>query len=390
MCREDSAGKVRLYCDYTVEDIHGRLWFEVIDTYSDYLFEECGDAFFVALVLLAHIKGLDIQFSTPVSERLHYGVVELLLPAMQIAFPGPRSVSVHADTTDFEFTPVAVGAALSLGVDSFHTLTSSSNGPYPVTHLTFFNSGAMGEEGGEFARILYNRLVAEVEQVASRLELPFVAIDSNIADVLKYSFARTHSIQNLCFCLFMPRLFKVYYYASGFPVTHFRIEGSAAATEYDLLVSKALATESLEVLVSGLYDRRIDKIQSISSFIPAREHLNVCLFTEKSLLGDANGRAENCSRCYKCVKTLVALDASGLLETYSEVFDLEQYRLERSKNLGWMLFLAWRGRDPHATEVVEMGKRQSGFFDPSAYRHALRRGAAGGTARLRRRLGLTV
>ncbi|MBJ6984224.1 hypothetical protein [Luteimonas sp. MC1750] len=353
-----------------------RLWFEVSEEHLIHMSVECGDAFFVALVLMAHLRSQDISFTTPVSARLYYGVTEVLLPALRILSPNLPAISVVAETRDFHFTPTESGTALSLGVDSFHAIASSLDGPFPVTSLTLFNSGAFGDYGGDESRSLFWRTAENVAEAASEMGLPLILIDSNISEILQVSFVRTHSIRNLSFALLLPRLFSKFYYASGYPVSEFRLDASVvAATHYDLLMSKALCTETLEVMIAGLHDDRIDKIASISTFPPALHHLNVCVIAESNqFLDQSLSSVRNCSRCFKCVKTMVALDALGLLDSYSQVFDLVLYRSERTSNLGRILYDAMKLKSAHAMEIVSEGKNRPGFIPPQAYGYAAMRG----------------
>lgn len=381
--REGSAA--RLYCDYELDGDSNQLWFEVGDEFSEYVSRECGDAFFVPLVLLAHLRGQDITFSTPISSRLHYGVVYALLPALRIVLPGTRVIRVFAETSDFQFEPTAVGTALSLGVDSFHAVAQSIDGPYPVSHLALFNSGAFGELGGERSRVLFRQTASAVAKAALEMDLPLILVDSNMSEVVQCSFQLTHSIRNLSFALLFPRLFKIFYYASGYPVTQFQLKSKEDATRYDLLMSVALHTESLEVMIAGLFDDRITKISTIASFYPALHHLNVCFLSESNpFLSASENNVGNCSRCFKCVKTLVALDVLGKLDSFSSVFDLDVYESQRDFNLGWMLYDAKKLRSVHAIEILREGFDKPDFITAPAYGHALKRGLENGLRKLRR------
>ena len=374
---EQRSGAVRVYCDFELDGSSDRLWFEVREDFSKHLSTHCGDAFFVALVLLAHLKGHDIAFETPVSARLHYGVMEILLPALRIISPQLSSICVDVEAVDFKFTPEASGTALSLGVDSFHALASSLSGPFPVTHLALFNSGAFGEHGGDDSRALFHRTAESVVKAASEMGFPVILVDSNISEVLRTSFVSTHSIRNLSFALLFPLLFKRFYYASGYPVSKFRLDPSVVdATHYDLLVSKALCTETLEVLVAGLHDERVGKIAAISEFRPSQRHLNVCVIAESNKYLDRSvSDVRNCSRCFKCVKTMAAMDAIGVLDSYSEIFDLALYRAERKKNLGWILYDAHKLKSAHAIEILREGRKRPGFLPRQAYGYAAMRGS---------------
>lgn len=377
VCMERLSDSVRIYCDYSYNDTSPseRLWFEISHEYSQYLSIECGDAFFIILVLLAHDKGQDISFETLVSERLYYGVTEILLPALRIVSPNKPVIKVSAKIDDFHYKPTAVGTALSLGVDSFHAVVDSLDSCYPVTHLTLFNSGAFGDENPDTARKLFWKTVDSVSEAAREMSLPLISVDSNMNEVLKICFVQTHSFRNLSFAFLLPNLFKVFYYASGLPASQFQLKSSASAGQYDLLTAKALSSESLEIMVAGLHEDRNNKIMTISSFAPSTRHLNVCVIADSNKFLDyTNGQVRNCSRCFKCVKTMVAMDALGVLDEYSHVFDLAIYKQERATYLGWILYDAKRINSPHAIEIIEKAQESPGFIPLQSYYYALERG----------------
>lgn len=373
---ENLKAKSRIYCDYELNGLINRLWYEVSDEWSRYMSLESGDAFFVALTLLAHYQGQDISFATPVSTRLYYGVTEILLPGLRVLNPELPVIKVVAETQDFSFKPTGVGTALSLGVDSFHAVASSFNSPYPVTHLTLFNSGAFGDYGGETSRALFHKTIDSVSKAAKEMNLPLITIDSNISEVLNVSFVPTHSVRNLSFALLLPSLFSHFYYASGYPVSKFKLDPSLAdATHYDLLIAKALCTESFEVMIAGLHEDRIEKIATIAAFEPSTHHLNVCILADSNeFLNSTNEQVQNCSKCFKCVKTMAAMDALGVLENYSEVFDLELYNSKRAEYLGWILYDAKKLNSAHAIETIQEGEKTPGFIPLQAYPYALSRG----------------
>lgn len=367
---------IRIYCDYEYKNYSNRLWFEVRDEYSEYMSTECGDAFFVAFVLLAHYQGQDISFETPVSTRLYYGVTEILLPGLRVLNPELPVINVIAETQDFSFKPTSTGTALSLGIDSFHAVASSFDGPFPVTHLTLFNSGAFGDYGGEVSRLLFQQTSKSVAEAAAEMGLPLITVDSNLSEILNISFVPTHSIRNLSFALLFPSLFRQFHYASGYPVSKFKLDSASGdATHYDLLVAKALCTESFEVMIAGLHDDRIDKIATVASFSPSNYHLNVCILADSNeFLDRSENQVRNCSRCFKCVKTMVAMDALGVLNNYSHVFDLDIYNSERMRYLGWIIYDAKKLKSSHAIEILLEGQKTPGFIPMQAYGYAFSRG----------------
>lgn len=381
--------KIRVYCDYEHDDSIRRLWYETDSDWSEYISEECGDAFFIILVLLAHYQGQDISFKTAISTRLYYGVTEVLLPGLQVIDPELPAIDIIADTKDFSFNPTAVGTALSLGVDSYHAVASSFNGPYPVTHLTLFNGGAFGDWGGNVSRSLFHKTTESVSKAAEEMGLPLITVDSNLSEIISKPFLNTHSIRNLSFALLFPSLFQKFYYASAYPASTFYLDKSLSdAAYYDLLTSKALCTESFEVMIAGLHDERIDKIATIASFEPSKHHLNVCVLADSNeFLDRSEDQVINCSKCFKCVKTMAAMDVIGVLDEYANVFDLDLYHMERSKHLGRIVYDAKKLKSSHAVEIIREGQKVPGFIPLKAYQYAFSRGRKNLILKLKHKLG---
>ncbi|MCE8471320.1 hypothetical protein LZ189_20120, partial [Rhodovulum sulfidophilum] len=71
----------------------------------------------------------------------------------------------------------------------------------------------------------------------------------------------------------------------------------------------------------------------------------------------------NCSRCWKCNRTLVSLDLIGALEKYDRVFDLEYYRQNKRSAVRSAALRALKGSKIDR-EIVEHVKR-SGYPLPS-------------------------
>ena len=77
-----------------------------------------------------------------------------------------------------------------------------------------------------------------------------------------------------------------------------------------------LSTESLELIVDGCQYKRTQKTQNIAEWEFARAHLNLACKRD----------GINCGYCWKCMRTLCALEAMGKLEEFGAIFDLSAYR----------------------------------------------------------------
>jgi hypothetical protein len=70
---------------------------------------------------------------------------------------------------------------------------------------------------------------------------------------------------------------------------------------------------------------RKDKLEVLSNWKPAQNYLHSCL-TESF----------NCGVCQKCKRNLIILDGLGVLDKFSKVYDIDEYRENRDNVLRWM------------------------------------------------------
>lgn len=73
--------------------------------------------------------------------------------------------------------------------------------------------------------------------------------------------------------------------------------------------------------MSGGEAGRIEKINFISEYSVVKKYLHVCTFSDEN----------NCTVCSKCMRTASALDMGGMLEQYSNIFDLKKYKKQKMK-----------------------------------------------------------
>lgn len=78
-----------------------------------------------------------------------------------------------------------------------------------------------------------------------------------------------------------------------------------------------IRTENVELIIDGCQYRRTQKTENIADWKIAQKYLNVCINSKDGT---------NCSRCSKCMRTLIPLDAMGKLDKFSGTFNLDVYR----------------------------------------------------------------
>lgn len=335
-------GKSRLNSDFDVDGIINTIWFEVESNYEEYLCYERSDAFVIAVLNYAMRNKHDIICDAPMSEQLFYQIDTFLIDSV---YKGSKSLYRTKLTTPIDNKMLAcknaVGTGISCGVDSLNVLKVNTGTQYKdlnVTHLAFNNVGSHGE--GERAVNLFNQRRELAQQFCEEYGFEYVESNSNIMDVISQNhlLSNTYSSSFAIYCL--QKLYKVYYYASCHSFVEFSlIDNECKDTSYyDLLLLSTFSTSSLQIYSEGANLSRFEKVQNIVNYIPSYTYLNVCTST-----------FENCGKCEKCIRTMVALDSLNHLENYAAVFNVQFYK----ENRNWYLKQLYRFYKFGKVEYVE-------------------------------------
>ncbi|WP_233123341.1 hypothetical protein [Thioalkalivibrio versutus] len=324
------------------------LYFRTLSRYSDHISAE-SDAPALALLIPAMALGEDIHLSTTVSEKLLRnlnGPVQTILLAIAphlthvkvIAKPEPRPPH-HGDGL--------VATGFSSGVDSFCTLTQyrPDNAPqgFGLSFLTYNNVGSQRLSNSKEFIERYERL----NEKASKEGFALVPIDSNMDDFFhKYKdidFAQTHSVRNSATALLLQKRTGRFLYSSAYPYSSTFVGKTCFIAHADPVLLPLLGTEAMEILPVGGELNRVQKTMTLEANSTAQKGLDVCVTNEKG---------ENCSRCEKCLRTLLCLEITGNLQKFSESFDLNVYEKERIRYIAGTI----RGRRTYDKELQEAMK----------------------------------
>ncbi len=359
---------IRIGAKYSLNNIEGVLWFETKSENESFIsFENC-DSFFIIFFLMAMENKMDVTFESPVSRRLLFGIENYLMEALLIMKPEYKRINIFCEVSDYSNNEVSgVATAMSCGVDSFYTLYANKDGYQPVTHLTLFNAGAFGNSGGHETRGMFQTMINNATKVADELKLPFIWLDSNLNEVLNLPFVPTHTFRNLACALMFQNLFKTYYYSSGHAIEDFKLNPSDTAN-YDLINSISLTTNALEFFIVGMMRRRIQKTEALSNYPVTYKSLNVCLVTsDYDKVNISNSEALNCSKCFKCIRTMVSLDVIGKLQLYGDVFDLNIYKENKAKYIAQIIYHYYRSKNVFSSEIIKEMKKQNYKIPISVY-----------------------
>lgn len=363
---EQSDDKVYFKSDCLINGSNQTLWFSTSADNEKHISISNADAFILFIFIYAVFENLEFKTIVPISKRLKFGLLEVLLPAFQ-------EMGFKADSKQFLFEKEdesiypeakAIGTAMSFGVDSFYTYTKGINSNIKLDYLTLFNAGAFGKYGGKRAEELFEGMKSRVKDFAIQNNKGFVWVDTNLNEVFKMSYIQTHTFRNFACVLIFQKLFKDYFYSSTIPLNKFSLNGSKV-DYYEFLISKAVKSNSLEFHLVGLVEDRVEKTKVIANNEITYDNLTVCLITSDDEKFSLESTTKNCSKCYKCIKTMVTLDILGELDKYHKVFDLNIYK--KNKYLAQILYDKYRANDIFAKEIFKELKNQNYSIPTSVY-----------------------
>lgn len=312
------------------------LWYEVESKYEECLCTERIDAFLVALLPFAMLENLDIHSKGYVSEKLLYQLKTIMIPSYSNNTKEFHSIDIDAKCDGRILkSKNGVATALSCGIDSYYTVLkhiAPEMEGFKLTHLTYFNIMNHTQwkvYGEDSSRDFSNARRDYVKKAAKEIGLELVYVDSNF-DIFYHDFEllATFSFRYFGTVLALQKLFKIYYWSSGFTFAQFEISCDDLALS-DLLAVQCVSNENTTFYSTGSEVSRIEKIAYISDFAETYKFLNVCWIN-----------LYNCTdRCEKCKRTILALYALGKLDHYKEVFDVEKVYKNINEYLGHLLVM---------------------------------------------------
>ena len=300
------------------------LWVEAERTYGRHFIADRADAFLLGFVHYALRYGSEIVCEAPVSERLYEQLVNQFLPWHLAAFKQttvrkqPLPIKITAATVpELEVPGTAVGAACSCGVDSMHVFATCSD----ITHAVVWNMhpGAYGCTSAE-REVAWESLKARCRAFAETIGKPLICLDTNYDTALfpemwsdvQFTWANLFAIRTL------QGFLGKFYLASGNPIWTLRMDISPwrCCCSYEPVLLPCLSASGplLQLVGAGLARR--EKLRIIADYPPARKYLFVCR---------AHGQ-DNCTAyCEKCQETLLQMEVAGVVDRFSEVFDVERF-----------------------------------------------------------------
>lgn len=316
-----STSTARLSSVITLPDSEDQeLWFDVPAEHAGALTTETCDGFVVALLPLAVMRGWNVRVLGSISSRLYYNINLGLSEVLRNILPDGQAITLTVKTLNRQnLGGSGVFTGFSAGVDSLATLLDHMSDRVPpeyrVTHLLLNNVGSHGqsEDDLQVFRQRYDRLLPH----AKALGLPLISVNSNMDQVLGLNFQLTHTMRNTAVALVLQKACGKFLYSSSGHYRETRV-GPGKGTGYvDNITLPMLSTETTDCISTGSQYTRFEKTQMIAPMPLARKALDVCVEPR------AAKSKINCSRCWKCLRTGLALEMIGALPAFSTVFDIE-------------------------------------------------------------------
>ncbi len=350
---EKFENKVRLVFNvahHNSKDVkEGELWYEVNEVYEKALCSELIDGVLVTLLPYAMRRGLDIVSEIGMSEELYYNLTHHVIPQLCTCNEKAHRTQIKAPLLNLNFNSSAVAAGMSRGVDSFATLYEYTEDcmidNYKITHLTYFENGALhmgsGENYEEMER-LFKEQVKETEEFCANNGFDLIVVRSNLNHFLSTllwvdAFNKTHTYRNIGTAMILQKLIKVYYYSSAYNLNQFSCNLWDDSASYEKYFLPHIKTHNFDVFSSNKDMNRIEKTRYISNFKSSYDALNVCFMG-----------GSNCGKCRKCVRTMLTLDFLGVLDRYKNSFNVDYYK----KNKKWYYTNLYYRKDDFSTVEI--------------------------------------
>ena len=348
-------GKVTLSSDIYFGNEQKTIFYEIDSYYEKYIDLDNVNSFLIAILPYCMMKAkkhdeqIIVKSDCCISKILKFQLQRYLIPILA------QNISYYSCDIEIQINGVemvypdsnGVATGVSGGVDSSYSiLRNMKNQDYPLTHLLL---GNIGIYGGGFNSKAEMVLEQRCERIAGAVGLPLVKIRSNACvDIYKKAFAPIVPFVFVSIVFSLPKLFKVYFFSSGYAVKDFHFADDDAAG-YEIFTLSQLRTENTSFYSSGSELTRLQKERYIAGEKFVQENLQVCLNVTE------NGC--NCNRCAKCTRTMAELETLGMLDNFNRVFDVNDFKKNPGYHWGYVLLKSWE-KNPMYVELIDEKKKK--------------------------------
>lgn len=312
------------------------------------------DHFFIVGLIAAFLRGEPYRHLGAVDQQLFENVHTAM--DQWSDWWGHRPVSVFAETIDFHADQAMAARTASLlsgGVDSMFTAQTSGgdiDAFVNLAHTRQLGDQSFGSNGHDNLLSYANCVGKELFTVETNIMYAFPEIEDAWSSL-------THGPCLAAIGHFLGRELAELYISSSFATNQLRPWGSHPLTDH------LMSSSDLKFLHMGDEYNRLQKHRAVARDPIALRHLSVC---ER---GPQRGEFINCSKCQKCLRSMITLDLLGIERDAAPSFDwsdydparLRQFLLQGHVNSSELLDYAQQiGRDDIAQilgDVITYSKR---------------------------------
>lgn len=292
------------------ENFPYHLWYRVPERYEQHLSLQ-SDAFLIPGLLAGMYFKEEIEVRGTVSPKLAYHLDEYqnLLHFLLPKDVTPVAIN-YAQLKPLQAKPESVGTTFSGGVDSFFTILKHlpENQPIPefrITHALFLLGFDILMTDKPKYQTLYNRY----REVLKQVNVELIPLETNLVRMIstRMIFPRFYGPILIGSAHLFGNLFNKYF----IPNSHDYWQNLSLTSSSNPTSDPLLSSETLDIIHHGAATRRVEKVEAICNWELAQTTLRVCATKEPSR------DMMNCSRCEKCVRTMIPLYALGKLDKFT-------------------------------------------------------------------------
>ncbi|MES2236924.1 MAG: hypothetical protein V4500_04105 [Pseudomonadota bacterium] len=299
------------------------LWVDVPEAYAESL-SDTGNPWLLAMLPMAASLGEDIELSLPVDALLLENV-KGVLAIWREWYPELHDVRIYCPILSYQPPRTTRTAAFfSGGIDSYFTIARRMPGNdfgIPAVGKVDDLLTVWGFDVGVYDEAQFRPLADMLAESAAAMSLNHIIVRTNLRDVIKVFEKKwgplTFGVGLVFIGAILERRFGEIVLGSSYPYGGLMPWGSHP------MVDTLFSTSSLSVVHDGASFTRIGKTEIMARLPVVEKLLHVCL---------AAG-IENCSKCEKCYRTMIALDILGKKNVFAGAFDWSAYDLVKIKRL---------------------------------------------------------
>lgn len=337
----------------------GKIFVEVEKEYENYLVHEVEDPFVIAAMLPALMAGENIECDR-ISDDLFYHSHTILYLLSKV-FRKPCIKVVPKQIRHLDLNPKAVGTGFSGGIDSFATFINHTDADCPesyrITHLTLFNIGSYGNDY-EQTQVKFKKDIQRARLFTEKVGLPLVTVNTNIGNLYSHKEIQNYSLRStMCLSVAVVALSKLlckYYISSTDTIDDMKLSRYDQYF-YEYSLTQLLSNHNTSIFVTEADLNRVEKTQIVAKSDYSKDFLYVCaadIYNERFQTSFKKDTAPNCSRCIKCVRTMITLDLLGYRDKFSSRFDFQKYDKEYNNHL--LDIATKKGYDHFSREIYEL------------------------------------